>query len=141
MQSQLEEKDKEGKALRQKLGHLEAQGGQENIRKVNGIPVLAQRLEGLTNEELRGLADSLKQKIGSGVVVLGAAADDKAFLVVSVTQDLVERIRADQLIREIAPLIGGGGGGRADFAQAGGKKVEFLDQALEKSYSIIEKMT
>ena len=141
MRSQLEERAKESKALRQKLGHLEAQEGRENIRKVNGIPVLAQRLEGLTNEELRGLADSLKQKIGSGVVVLGAAADDKVFLVISVTNDLVERIRADELIREIAPLIGGGGGGRADFAQAGGKKAELLDQALEKSYSIIEKMT
>jgi alanyl-tRNA synthetase len=141
MRSQLEETDKESRALRQKLGQLETQGGQENIRQVNGIPVLAQRLEGLTNEELRGLADSLKQKIGSGVIVLGAAADDKAFLVISVTNDLVERIRADELIRKLAPLIGGGGGGRADFAQAGGKKAELLDQALEKSYSIIEKMT
>jgi len=140
MQSQLEERERENKTLRQKLANIKAQGGEERIQKVKGVSVLAQRLEGLTNDELRSLADSLKQKIGSGVVVLGAAADKKAFLVVAVTQDLVERIRADKLIREIAPLIGGGGGGRADFAQAGGKKAEFLDQALEKSYSIIERM-
>jgi alanyl-tRNA synthetase len=140
MQSQLEERERENKTLRQKLANIKAQGGEERIQKVKGVSVLAQRLEGLTNDELRSLADSLKQKIGSGVVVLGAAADKKAFLVVAVTQDLVERIRADKLIREIAPLIGGGGGGRADFAQAGGKNAEFLDQALEKSYSIIERM-
>lgn len=140
MQSQLEEREKENKSLRQKLANLKSQGGEERIQKIKGISVLVQRWEGLTNKELRSLADSLKQKIGSGVVVLGVVADEKAFLVVAVTQDLIERIRADKLIREIAPLIGGGGGGRADFAQAGGKKAEFLDQALEKSYSVIEKM-
>jgi alanyl-tRNA synthetase len=140
IQSQLEEREKENKALRQKLANIEARGGEENIQKVKGISVLAQRLEGLTSEQLRSLADSLKHRIGSGVIVLGAAARNKALLVVAVTEDLAERIRADKLIREIAPLIGGGGGGRADFAQAGGKKAEFLDQALAKSYSIIEKM-
>jgi alanyl-tRNA synthetase len=140
VQGQLEEREKENKALRQKLADLEARRGGASIQKVKGISVLARRLEGLSGEELRSLADSLKQRIGSGVVVLGAEADGKAFLVVAVTQDLIERIRADNLIREIAPLIGGGGGGRADFAQAGGKKAEFLDQALEKCYSIIDKM-
>ena len=140
VQVQLEEKEKENRVLRQKLAGLEARGGEPSVQKIKGVSVLAQRLEGLSGEELRSLADSLKQRIGSGVVVLGAATDGKAFLVVAVTQDLIERIRADTLIREIAPLIGGGGGGRADFAQAGGKKAEFLDQALEKCYSIIDKM-
>lgn len=140
IRSRLEEREKENKTLRQKLANIKTQGGEERIQKVKGVSVLAQRLEGLTNDELRSLADSLKQKIGSGVVVLGAIADEKAVLVVAVTQDLAGRIRADNLIREIAPLIGGGGGGRADFAQAGGKKAEFLDQALEKSYSVVEKM-
>jgi alanyl-tRNA synthetase len=70
--------------------------------------------------------------------VLGG--DGKALIVASVTADLAPRLRADTLIREIAPLIGGGGGGRADFAQAGGKLADRLDQALEKSYSVVEKL-
>jgi len=135
----LEEREKEIKSLRQKLAQTKTQGGEEQVRKVKGISVVAQRLDGLTMDELRSTADAIKQRLGSGVVILGAEADGKALLVVSVTKDLAGRIPADQLIREIAPLIGGGGGGRPDFAQAGGKKPEFLDQALEGSFSAVEK--
>ncbi len=139
MKALLEEAEKENKALRQKVALLKAQEGEERIRKIKGINVLAQRFEGVSVEELRSLADSLKQRIGSGVVVLGTSSDGRAFLVVGVTKDLTHRLKADELIRDIAPLIGGGGGGRPDFAQAGGKKPEQLDMALEKSYSLIEK--
>jgi alanyl-tRNA synthetase len=141
LRSQVETDEKEIRNLRQKLARLEMRGGEENIRKIKGISVLARRLEGLTMEELRDLTDTLKQKIGSGVVVLGAVGQDgKALLVASVTSDLTSRLRADALIREIAPLIGGGGGGRPDFAQAGGKNPEQLDQALEESFSFVERM-
>jgi alanyl-tRNA synthetase len=141
LKTQLADTEKEIKSLRQKLAGLETRTGQENIRTVNGVPVLVQRLESLTMEELRNLADSLKQKMGSGVVVLGSVGHDgKALIVASVTGDLAQRLRADKLIREIAPIIGGGGGGRADFAQAGGKMADRLDQALEKSFSAVEKM-
>jgi alanyl-tRNA synthetase len=136
----LEEREREIKSLRQKLARLKTQEGEERVRLVKGIPVLAQRLEGLNMEELRSTADALKQKLGSAVVILGAEADGKALLVVSVSQDLSGRVPADRLIREIAPLIGGGGGGRADFAQAGGKKTEFLEQALEKSFSVVSEL-
>jgi alanyl-tRNA synthetase len=122
------------------LAKVRTEGGEERVRKVKGISVLAERLDGLTIEELRSTADAIKQRLGSGVVILGAEADGKALLVVSVTKDLAVRIRADLLIQEIAPLIGGGGGGRPDFAQAGGKKSEFLDQALEKSFSVVDKL-
>ena len=138
--SELEAKEKEVRSLRQKLAQAKVRGEEARARKVKGIPVLARRLDGLTMEELRTTADSIKQRLGSGVVLLGAEAAGKALLVVSVSKDLVVRIPADQLIREIAPLIGGGGGGRPDFAQAGGKKAEFLDQALEKAYSAVEKL-
>jgi alanyl-tRNA synthetase len=138
--SELEEREKEIKALRQKLARVRTEGGEERVRKVKGISVLAQRLDGLTIDELRDTADSIKQRLGSGVVILGAEAGGKGLLVVSVTKDLAVRIRADLLIREIAPLIGGGGGGRPDFAQAGGKKSEFLDQALERSFSAVDKL-
>ncbi len=135
----LEEREKEIKSLRQKLAQTKTQGGEDQVRKVKGISVVAQRLDGLTMDELRSTADAVKQRLGSAVVILGAEADGKALLVVSVTKDLAGRIPADQLIREIAPLIGGGGGGRPDFAQAGGKKIEFLSQALEKSFSVVDK--
>jgi len=138
--SELEEREKEIKALRQKLAQVKTEGGEERVRKVKGISVLAQRLDGLTIDELRDTADTIKQRLGSGVVILGAEAGGKGLLVVSVTKDLAVRIRADLLIREIAPLIGGGGGGRPDFAQAGGKKSEFLDQALERSFSVVDKL-
>jgi alanyl-tRNA synthetase len=141
LMSQAEEAEKEIRGLRQKIARLESGSGQERVRKVKGIPVLVQRLEGLSMEELRDLTDVLKARIGTGVVVLGTVGKDgKALVVASVTSDLVRRIRADELIRGIAPVIGGGGGGRADFAQAGGKLAERLDQALEKSYSVVEKM-
>jgi alanyl-tRNA synthetase len=141
LKSQTEEAEKEIRSLRQKLARLEAGSGEERVRKVKGISVLVERLESLSMEELRDLTDTLKTKIGSGVVVLGTVGKDgKALLVASVTGDLVQRIRADELIRGIAPVIGGGGGGRADFAQAGGRLSDRLDQALEKSYSVVEKM-
>jgi alanyl-tRNA synthetase len=138
--SGIEEKEREIKVLRQKLAQAKTQGEEERVRKVKGISVLAQRLDGLTIEELRSAADSLMARLGSGVVVLGAVADGKALLVAAVSKDLVGRLRADQLIREMAPLIGGGGGGRPDFAQAGGKKTEYLNQALEQSLIAVEKL-
>jgi alanyl-tRNA synthetase len=135
-----EEKDREIKSLRQKLLQSKTPAAGEQAKKVKGISVLAQRLDGLNMDELRSTADALKQKLGSAVVILGAAAAGKALLVVSVTKDLAGRIPADRLIREIAPLIGGGGGGRPDFAQAGGKKTESLDRALETGVSVVERL-
>jgi alanyl-tRNA synthetase len=150
------EKEKENKQLRQKFAHLKygkiekeeqkikapgkAAVKVQEVQKVKGISVLARRADGLNSSELRGLADSLKQKIGSGIVILGTESGEKVFLVAAITKDLVERVKADELIREIAPIIGGGGGGRPDFAQAGGSKPKKLDQALKKSYSILEKI-
>ncbi|MEW5901294.1 MAG: alanine--tRNA ligase, partial [Acidobacteriota bacterium] len=139
LRSALEKAEKENKALRHELAQLKTAGGEARVHKVKDVSVLTQRLDGLTIEELRDTADSLKQKIGSGVVVLGAEADGKAMLVVSVTKDLIGRVRADSVIRELAPLIGGGGGGRPDFAQAGGRRPENLDKALEKSSSAVAK--
>jgi alanyl-tRNA synthetase len=140
LKSQLEYSEKENKTVRQKLALLMIQQEDQGVEKVKGISVIAQRMQGLTMEELRNLADSLKQKLGSGVVILGAEADGKAMLVAAVTKDLTGRIRADRIIREIAPIIDGGGGGRPDFAQAGGKKADLLDQALRMSRAVVEKM-
>jgi alanyl-tRNA synthetase len=136
----LEETGKDVRALRQKLAREKLQSGESETRTVKGVSVLARKVEGLAMNELRDFADGLKQKLGSGVVVLGAADGGKAFLVVSVTKDLVDRVPARAVIRELAPLIGGGGGGRSDFAQAGGSEPGSLDGALDQSYSLIEKI-
>jgi alanyl-tRNA synthetase len=94
----------------------------------------------LDSNGMRQLADSLSQKLKSGVVVLGQASDGKASLVARVTDDLTKRLNAGQLVREISALIGGKGGGRADMATGGGSEPEKLDQALEASYGAVEKM-
>ncbi len=122
--------ERELQALRQKL----ASGGGRDILKeaqvVNGINVLAARLDGADAKALRDTADQLKNKLGSGVVVLGAVEGDKVFLVASVTQDLAGRLKAGELIKPVAELCGGRGGGRADFAQAGGTQPDKVDAAL-----------
>ena len=76
--------------------------------------------------------------MGSGVVVLGAESAEKAILVISVSKDLIDRIKANALISRLAPIIGGGGGGREDFAQAGGTKPDFLEKVLKDSLAAIE---
>lgn len=138
MMGSLEAADKEKKALRQKLACQKLQNEKGVVRTVKGIAVMTQKVEGLDMGGLRDLADSLKHKMRSGIVVLGAADGGKAYLVVSVTKDLTSRVQARAVIQELAPIVGGGGGGRPDFAQAGGSRPEGLDLALEKSYALIE---
>jgi alanyl-tRNA synthetase len=122
--------ERELQTLRQKL----ASGGSRDILKetqvVNGINVLAARLDGADAKALRDTADQLKSRLGSGVVVLGAVDGDKVLLVASVTQDLAGRLKAGELIKPVAELCGGRGGGRADFAQAGGTQPDKVDAAL-----------
>jgi alanyl-tRNA synthetase len=138
LKDQVREKDHEIKSLRQKMLRGSADRSGEDIRTVKGVKVLVQKREGLIPSEARGLADALMQKIGSGVVILGSIGEDKAFLVVGVTKDLTTRISAAELIKRLAPIVGGGGGGRPDFAQAGGPKTEALDEALAAGPGLIE---
>jgi alanyl-tRNA synthetase len=136
----VKEKEKESKSLRQKMANIRYQKDHQQIQKVGNISVLTQKVEGLTMNELRELADSLKQKIGSGIVVLGTQEEKRAFLVVAVTKDLTNRVQASQIIKEIAPLVGGGGGGRPDFAQAGGTNPDQLAKVFDQIVPILEKM-
>jgi len=140
MKESLKEKDKEARSLRQKLAKTRYHEKEDHVEEVKGIRVMIQRVEELNSLELRELADSLKQKIGSGVIILGGKTGDKVFLVSAVTKDLINRISAVDIIQKIAPLVGGGGGGRPDFAQAGGPKVDKLDLALNKSTKILEEL-
>jgi alanyl-tRNA synthetase len=129
--------ERELAALRRKL----ASGGGRDILQeaqvVNGIKVLAARLDGADAKALRDTADQLKSKLGSGVVVLGAVEGDKVFLVASVTPDLAGRLKAGELIKPVAELVGGRGGGRPDFAQAGGTKPDQVDAALALVPSLV----
>ena len=99
--------------------------------------MLAERVTDLDPNSMRQLADTLSQKLKSGVVVLGQVSDGKASLVARVTDDLTKRLNAGQIIREVSAIIGGKGGGRADMATGGGSQPEKLDQALEASYEIV----
>ncbi len=108
-----------------------------DARRVDGITVLATRVEGLDDKGLREMADRLRDRIKSGVVVLGAAQGERALLLAAVTKDLVGRYHAGNIIKHLAPMVGGGGGGRPDFAQAGGKDPARLDEALAAAYTLL----
>ncbi len=136
----VKDRDKELKALRMKLAGTRAPATEETVREVKGVRVLVRKVEGLAAGELRELSDSLKQKLGSGVVILGTVEGAKAFLVVSVSKDLTDRLKANLMIQKIAPWLGGGGGGRPDFAQAGGTNPAGLDRALEEGTAVIESL-
>jgi alanyl-tRNA synthetase len=101
-----------------------------DAREVNGIKVLVARLDGTDAEALKVAADRFKDKLGSGVVVLGGVEDDKVRLVAGVTKDLTGKLKAGQLIQLVATRVGGSGGGRPDFAQGGGTLPDKLDEAL-----------
>ena len=110
------------------------------VKEINGIKVLADTLPATDRASLRNLADELKQKLGSGVVILGTPQDGKVALVVMVTNDISKRVPAGQIIKQIAPLVGGAGGGKPELAEAGGKDSSKLADAIEKSYSIVERL-
>ncbi len=107
--------------------------------EVAGVKLARRKVADLDKEALRGLADSLKAKMTSGVVVLASATDGKVQIVVSVTPDLTGRVKAGQIVKEIAPIVGGGGGGRADFAEAGGRQPEKIDEMLAAAEGALRK--
>jgi len=107
---------------------------------VSGVAVARRRVADLDKDALRGLADSLKSQIKSGIVVLASTRDGEVQIVVAVTPDLTGRIKAGQIVKEIAPIVGGKGGGRPDFAEAGGKTPEKIDEMLAESSRVIERL-
>jgi len=107
------------------------------IRKINNIQVLSARVETENAKSLRDLGDRLRDRMGSGVVVIGSQTSGKALLLVLVTKDLTDRLHAGNIIKQIANMIGGGGGGSPEMAQAGGPKPERLEEALEAAYDIV----
>jgi alanyl-tRNA synthetase len=131
--------EKEVNALKSRLTAAQAGDLLEQVRQVDGVAVLALEVEAGDPKGLREFAAKLLNRLKSGIVVLGSRGDDKALLISLVSKDLTSRFNAGEIIRELAPLVGGSGGGRTDMAQAGGPDKEKVAEAIKQAISIIEK--
>jgi len=133
------------KELRQLKARLASGGGAaaapEAPRDVNGVKFLTRRVDDVSGGDLRNLADEMRSKLKSGVVVLGSVSDSKVTLLTAVTKDLVERLPATLVLGKLAPIVGGKGGGKPDLAQAGGKDPAKLDEALDFVSSALAELT
>jgi alanyl-tRNA synthetase len=110
-------------------------------QSINGINLLITQVDSVDGKQLREIADQLTEKLGSGVIVLASAGDANVTLVASVTKELTKRYHAGNIIKELAGMVGGGGGGRPDFAQAGGKEPAKIDAALKRAEELIRQAT
>jgi alanyl-tRNA synthetase len=144
---ELDKRDAEIKKLQRELDQVRMKSASssmasvdEKIKSVKGVKVLAHRVDNLERPQMRTLIDQLRDKVGSGVVVLGSATDGKVALIAGVTKDLTNRIQAGKVIGQVAQKVGGKGGGRPDMAEAGGDKPEALDAALGEVYKVVESM-
>jgi alanyl-tRNA synthetase len=147
LKAELEKKDAEIRRLGRELDHARMKSASsstanigEKIKEVKGVKVLAHRVDNLERAQLRTLIDQLREKIGSGVVVLGSASNGNVSLIVGVTKDLTSKVQAGKVIGPVAQRVGGKGGGRPDLAEAGGKDAGALDSALDSVYGVVESM-
>jgi alanyl-tRNA synthetase len=145
LKAELEKKDAEIKRLARELDQARMKSASsstsnvaQSVKEVKGVKVLAHRVDNLERGQLRTLVDQLRDKIGSGVVVLGSASNGNVALIVGVTKDLMGRVQAGKVIGPVAQKIGGKGGGRPDLAEAGGKDASALDAALDEAYGVVE---
>jgi len=134
--------EKELKQLKVRLATSGATGSQpvEESVDVNGVKLIARRVDDVTGGDLRNLADTFRSKLKSGVVVLGSATDGKVTLLTAVTKDLLDRVQANTLIGKLAPIVGGKGGGKPDLAQAGGKDADKLNEAIATAPSALREI-
>jgi alanyl-tRNA synthetase len=149
LKAELEKKDNEIKRLTRELDQVRMKSASasfgtanisEMVKEVRGVKVLAHRVDNLERAQLRTLVDQLRDKIGSGVVVLGSASNGSVALIVGVTKDLTGRVQAGKVIGPVAQKVGGKGGGRPDLAEAGGKDASALDAALDAAYDIVDSL-
>ena len=133
------------KELEREIEILRGQFGKNQLpellakrEQVNGATVVVSKVDKVDANQLRELADQLKEKIGSGFVFLVSAGDSTVTMVASVTKDLTAKFHAGNIVKQVAPIVGGGGGGRPDFAQAGGKEPAKVDAAVDKVWQIVK---
>ena len=145
LRARIAAQEEEMKKLRRELDAVRMKAASSSVGdavgsavEVKGVKVLAQRVDGVEKAQMRDLVDQLRGKLGSGVVVLGAAADGKVSLIVGVTKDLTAKVQAGKIVGQLAGMVGGKGGGRPDLAEAGGSDVAGLDGALGKAAGVVE---
>jgi len=129
--------------LKMKIATGAAGNGSSNgdeAKDVSGVKVIAKSVEGLDKGGMRQLSDTLLARMKSGVVVLARTEEDKVSFIVRVSDDLTDKIKAGKIVQEIAPIVGGRGGGKADMAEGGGTDASKLNDALEESYKSVEQM-
>ncbi len=132
LQQQIRKLQRENESLAAKLGNLEAGDLIEKVQTVNEVSLIAAKVNVADMDSIRGLVDTLKNKLGSGIVVLAAVNNEKVNIVAGVTNDLIKKgYHAGNIVKEVATRCGGGGGGRPDMAQAGGKNPGQLQEALD----------
>jgi alanyl-tRNA synthetase len=143
----IERIEQEQHQLEKQLETLKRKGAMSKLddlaalaRTVKGVKVISAELEGVDRETMRQVVDSLRQKLGSGVVVLGTIEDGKVALLAGVTKDLTSKLHAGKIIQATAKLVGGSGGGRPDLAEAGGKDTTGLKLALDHVYLLIDQL-
>lgn len=133
------EQEREIEQLKARLASSRVDELLATSREIKGIRVISAQVDNLDLKGLRTLVDNLKDRIKSGIILLGTVEDGKVSLVAAVTKDLTDRYHAGTLVKEVARIVDGSGGGRPDMAQAGGKSPERLKEALEKVFEIVEK--
>jgi alanyl-tRNA synthetase len=137
---QIKALEKQLDSMKRKAAGSQAQDLMEGVRDVKGVRVLAARVDRVDRESLRQMVDTLRQKLGSGVVVLASAEDGKVALITGVTKDLIPRLHAGKIVQELAKFVGGSGGGRPDLAEAGGKDTSGIELALRTVYPLLDRL-
>lgn len=134
---QQKELEREIERLRGQMGRSQIPDLLAKSQRINGTKVLITQVDKVDPKQLREIADQLKDRMGSGVVILASSGETNVDLVASVSQDLTRRYHAGNIVKEMARIVGGGGGGRPDFAQAGGKELAKVSEALKKAEDMI----
>ena len=142
LQEELKKARREADDLRLKIasGSVGASSNGDESREIAGVKVLAREASGLDAAAMRQLSDTLLARIKSGVVILGRSSEGKVSLIVRTSADLTSKVPAGQVIKELAPIVGGRGGGKADMAEGGGNQPDQLPNALQQSYSVVERL-
>ena len=143
LQEELKKARRENDDLKMKIA-TGATGGaaanEDEAREINGVKVIAKTIDGLDKGGMRHLSDTLMSKIKSGVVILARTEDDKVSFIVRVSDDLTGKIKAGEIVKQIAPIVGGRGGGKPDMAEGGGTDAGKLNEALKASYEVVAQM-